>query len=101
PLQFQVRRTRDAVDKSGTDSRLWSDIYVFAAQGEKDPESWNILDMNQWRFYCLKRRQVDALPQSFPEHRLEQYCPPLKAAEVPKRTMKLIDEVRSTLAGAI
>lgn len=82
PLTFQVRRTRDSVDRSGNEPKLWSDLYVFAAQFERDPVKWNILDMGQWRFYCLTRDEVLSLPQSFAEHRMEVYCKPLTASEL-------------------
>jgi hypothetical protein len=98
PLVFQVRRTRDSVDRSGATSRLWSDIYVFAAQYEKDPTSWNALDLNQWRFYSLLRGQVEQLPQTIPEHRLSLLCPPMAAADFAGRTWALIDQARTVRA---
>jgi len=82
PLQFQVRRSRDSVDRSGDTPALWSDLYVFCAQFEKNPVSWNILDLNQWRFYCLTRDEVETLPTSFSEHRLRKFRNSVTAAEL-------------------
>jgi hypothetical protein len=94
PLQFQVRRTRDSVDRSGTDSLLWSDLYVFAAQFETDPTRWNVLDLAQWRFYCLTRENVAALPQSFPEHRLHAFCSPLPAEHLGSTVLTMAEAMR-------
>lgn len=94
PLTFQVRRTRDSVDRSGAKPKLWSHLYIFAVQFERDPIRWNILDMDQWRFYCLTRDEVLSLPQSFAEHRMESYCQPLTARELTNFGQEKISEVQ-------
>ena len=99
PLRFNVKRTQDAVDRTGTEKQLWSDIYVFAAQHEKDPEAWDILDMRQWRFYCLTQEEVLALPQSFAEDRLFQFCPALTAAELSIRARAMMENLQEDRIG--
>lgn len=41
---------------SGKDYK--SDIYVFVLQNHKDPETLNLLDMNQWEFFVLSRTEL-------------------------------------------
>lgn len=94
PLKFRLRRTRDAVDRSGTEARLWSDLYVFAAHYEKDPRAMDLLDMRQWRFYCLRRDEVERLPATLTEDRLAVVSPALTARGLADRADELINELR-------
>jgi len=40
-----------------------ADIYVFCVQIEQDPNKWDALDLEQWRFYLLLREQIEQLNQ--------------------------------------
>lgn len=39
-------------------SGLRADVYVFALQTERDPQSYNPFDVSQWCFWVLTRREV-------------------------------------------
>jgi len=51
--------------KSGySDEQTYNaDIYVFCVQVEKNADNWNAFDLDQWRFYLLRRDVLERLGQ--------------------------------------
>ncbi|MBN1162503.1 hypothetical protein JXA34_02025 [Patescibacteria group bacterium] len=47
---------------SGKDYK--SDIYVFVLQNHKNPETLNLLDMNQWEFFVLSRDELKEISKN-------------------------------------
>ena len=71
-----------------------ADLYAFCAQIEKDPKKWDALDLEQWRFYLLKREELIPLQQnSISQNRLAKLTPEMNAEEFQRRAKELIAEI--------
>lgn len=61
---FSGLRARTGSADTGlyTDGRSYNaDLYVFSMQIEKDIARWDAFDLDQWRFFVLRKRDVQAL----------------------------------------
>ena len=62
-IQFNRLKGRTWRSESGyaMTAKCNADLYVFCIQIERDPESWNALDVSQWRFYLLTKERVETI----------------------------------------
>jgi hypothetical protein len=73
-LQSWKQKKLSRIAFSGLRSRRWdaesgvyvggstyhADVYVFCVQIETDPDRWDALDLDQWRFFLVTRDQVQS-----------------------------------------
>ncbi len=75
-----------------------ADIYVFCVQIEKDPDRWDALDLDQWRFYLMTRLDIEQLDQkSLSLGALAKMCPEMRANEFRAKATAMIDSIGRSL----
>lgn len=73
-------RTWDVKTGFSAEPTYNADVYVFCLQTCCEPAKWNALNINQWRFYYLKRASLETLNiRSISLKRLSQLVEPLTA----------------------
>ncbi|MCP4367843.1 MAG: hypothetical protein GY797_06990 [Deltaproteobacteria bacterium] len=71
-----------------------ADIYVFCVQIEQDPNKWDALDLEQWRFYLLLKEQIERLNQkSLSLKPLTKISQEMTADEFRQEAIKLISSL--------
>jgi len=80
-VRFAGLSAGDAVEVNGSVSGYKSDLYVFAFQNERDPCSWDALNLSQWEFYLLEKIQLTGT-KSISLPNLKRLCPTMSAAEL-------------------
>ncbi len=103
-LQSWAQKGPSRIQFGGLSGRTWdsatgfaevrtynADLYVFCVQIEQDEARWSALDLDQWRFYLVRREQLAALGvRSISLASIEKLCPALTASEFRSRAREAI-----------
>ncbi|HET9767755.1 MAG TPA: hypothetical protein VFS60_12950 [Thermoanaerobaculia bacterium] len=81
---------------------LHSDLYVFCMQTQLDLQKWDALDLAQWEFYLLERRQLEGIGvganrRSITLGTLRRMQSPLSAAQFQQAGMAVVHDLERVL----
>ncbi len=94
-IRFGGLKARDGlIQNSSKPADYKSDLYIFAFQKERDSTLWNALDLSQWEFYLLKRKDLaDRGCKSISLVELRKLCKPMSAAELREKGRAALREL--------
>lgn len=76
------RKLEKLTNKYHDEQTYNADLYVFCVQNETDASKWNALDLDQWDFYLVKRKELEKIGQkTISIGPLAKLCPKINAKE--------------------
>ena len=92
-ITFGISRSLpwDARTGYGTVRELHADWYVFCLQQCRDPEAWDALDLDQWRFFVLPRAIVEGFGRTVSLARLRRTTVALTATDLATRGHAMVE----------
>lgn len=107
-LQSWSQKSHSKIKFSGLSGRLLNpdssyakvatynaDLYVFCVQIEKDSSKWNALDLDQWRFYIVRKEAIEQRGcNSLSLSVVASLCNELDALEFQKKAAEMLNDYR-------